>query len=159
MLPTPIHTRVDKEELQVEDEMMVEMSQIAKQNFPSVIEALEKNSPIATPIPLTVSIFEYLNKNSDFMRAVLGPKGDLSFQTRLKDFMWKTMFGNEPNALIKEEKLLVPAQYLTSYVASAHIGVIQQWLESGMKESPHEMARILSTITVNGPFFAAGLKK
>jgi hypothetical protein len=93
------------------------------------------------------------------MKAVLGPKGDLSFQTRLKEFMWKTLFGNNPNALIKEENLLVPGQYFASYVASAHIGVIQQWLDSGRKESPQEMARILSTITVNGPFFAAGLKK
>ncbi|KAB2329527.1 TetR/AcrR family transcriptional regulator [Cytobacillus depressus] len=142
-----------------EDEIMFEMSRIAKQNIPDVIDALETNSPIATPFPLAVLIFEYLNENSDFMRAVLGPKGDLSFQTRLKDFMWKTLFENEPNALFKEENLLVPSQYFASYVASAHIGVIQQWLNSGRKESPHEMARILSTITVNGPFFAAGLKK
>ena len=142
-----------------EEEIMLEMSRIAKQNFPGVIAALETNSPTVTPFPFAVSIFEYLNENSGFMKAVLGPKGDLSFQTRLKDFIWKTMFGNNPDALFKEENLLVPGQYLASYVASAHIGVIQQWLDSGRKESPQEMARILSTITVNGPFFAAGLKK
>jgi hypothetical protein len=39
-------------------------------------------------------------------------------------------------------------------MGTAIIGVIQQWLESGSKESPQEMARILTTITVNGPFFA-----
>jgi AcrR family transcriptional regulator len=140
-------------------EIMQEMYNIAKQNFPGVIAALETNSPNIAPFSLVVSLFEYLNKNSGFMKAVLGPKGDLSFQARLKDFMWETMFGNNPIPFIKEENLLVPGQYLASYVASAHIGVIQQWLESGRKESPQEMARILSTITVNGPFFAAGLKK
>ncbi|MBM7651178.1 TetR/AcrR family transcriptional regulator [Neobacillus cucumis] len=142
-----------------EEEIMFEMSRIAKQNFPDVIAALETNSPTLAPVPLVVLIFEYLNENSGFMRAVLGPKGDLSFQTRLKDFMWKTLYGNDVNAIIKEENLLVPGEYLVSYIASAHIGVIQQWLNNGMKESPQEMARILSTITVNGPFFAAGLKK
>lgn len=142
-----------------EEEIMIEMSRIAKQNFPDIIAALETNSPTLAPFPLVVSIFEYLNENSGFMRAVLGPKGDLSFQTRLKDFMWKTLFGNNPDALYKEEYLLVPGQYLASYVASAHIGVVQKWLDSGRKESPQEMARILSTITVNGPLFAAGLKK
>jgi len=142
-----------------EDEIMLEMSRILKQNFPSVLAALETNSPIETPYSAAVLIFEYLNENSGFMKAVLGPKGDLSFQTRLKDFIWKTMFGNEPVAIIKEENLLVPGQYLASYIASAHIGVIQQWLDSGREESPQEIARILSTITVNGPFFAAGLKK
>jgi AcrR family transcriptional regulator len=142
-----------------EEEIMLEMSRIAKQNFPGVIATLGTESPTLAPFNLSVSIFEYFNENSGFMKAVLGPKGDLSFQTRLKEFMWKTLFGNNPNALIKEENLLVPGQYFASYVASAHIGVIQQWLDSGRKESPQEMARILSTITVNGPFFAAGLKK
>ena len=141
-----------------EDEIMLEMSRIAKQTFPGLIATLETNSSTEIPFPFAVSIFEYINENSGFMKAVLGPKGDLSFQTRLKNFMWKTL-GNDANALIKEENLRIPGQYLFSYVASAHIGIIQQWLSSGRKESPQEMAEILSTITINGPFFAAGLKK
>lgn len=44
-------------------------------------------------------------------------------------------------------------------MASAHMGVIQEWLNSGRKETPEEMAHVLSTITVNGPFYAAGIKK
>lgn len=96
--------------------------------------------------------------NSDFMKAVLGPKGDLSFQTRLKEFMWETLYGNNPSAFIKEENFLVPGQYLASYMGTAIIGVIQQWLESGGKETSQEMARILTTLTVNGPYYAAGLK-
>lgn len=142
-----------------EEEIMLEISKIAKQNYPAVIATLESDSPSLKPFQLAVLVFEYLNENNGFMKAALGPKGDLSFQTRLKDFMWKTLFENESNALIKEDSLLVPAQYLASYLASAHIGVIQQWLNSGRKETPQEMARILSTITLNGPFFAAGLKK
>lgn len=141
-----------------EEEIMLEMSRMAKQKFPSIIASLGTDSPTDTPLSIAVSIFEYLNENCRFMKAVLGPNGDLSFQTRLKEFMWKTMFGNHPNALVKEENLLVPAEYLASYVASAHIGVIQQWLNSGRNESPEEMAKILSTITINGPFYAAGFK-
>ncbi|WP_256336234.1 TetR-like C-terminal domain-containing protein [Paenibacillus sp. OK060] len=73
--------------------------------------------------------------------------------------MWETLYGNNPNAFLKEEDFLVPGQYLAAYMGSAIIVVFQQWLESGTKESPLEMARILTTISVNGPFFAAGLKK
>ena len=142
-----------------QEEIMQEMSNIVKQNFPGVIVELGTNSPLKTPFTVAVSIFEYLNKNSGFMKAVLGPKGDLSFQTKLRDFMWKTLFGNSQNSLVKEENLLVPGHYLISYIASAHIGIIQQWLNTGRKESPQEMAQILSTITINGPFLAAGLKK
>ncbi|MFJ7362792.1 TetR/AcrR family transcriptional regulator [Peribacillus frigoritolerans] len=142
-----------------QEEIMQEMSNIAKQNLPDVIAELGTDSPINKPFTVFVSIFEYLNVNSEFMKAVLGPKGDLSFQTKIKDFMLKTLFENNQNSILKAENLLVPGHFLISYIASAHIGVIQQWLDSGRKESPQEMARILSTITVNGPFFAAGVKK
>lgn len=92
------------------------------------------------------------------MSAFLGPKGDVTFQTKLKGLMWKILFvGNEiPN--FNRENLLVPGDYLVSYIASAHIGVLQQWINGNCQESPLEMARILSTITLNGPFYAAGLK-
>ncbi|MDM5286181.1 TetR/AcrR family transcriptional regulator [Peribacillus frigoritolerans] len=142
-----------------QEEIMQGMSDIAKQNIPDVIAELGTDSPLNKPFTVFVSIFEYLNVNSEFMKAALGPKGDLSFQTKIKGFMLKTLFENNQNSLIKEENLLVPGHFLISYIASAHIGVIQQWLDSERKESPQEMARILSTITVNGPFFAAGLKK
>ncbi|MFE7083634.1 TetR/AcrR family transcriptional regulator [Priestia megaterium] len=145
--------------MKCEKEILLDMSNIAKQNFPSVIAALETDSPSETPFHLTVSLFKYLNQHRAFMKAVLGPKGDLSFQTRLKEFMWETLYGNNPNAFVKEEDLLVPGPYLASYIGSAITGVIHQWLDSGAKESPEEMARMLTTIMVNGPLFAAGLKK
>ncbi|MGG1593750.1 TetR/AcrR family transcriptional regulator [Terribacillus saccharophilus] len=142
-----------------EEEIMQELSSIVKTKFPSVMASLKTESAAVQPFPHTVSVFEYLNENSDIMRAVLGPKGDLSFQARLKEFMWETLYGDNPFAFLKEESLLVPGQYLSSYLGNAMLGVVQQWLNSGRKESPQEMARILTTITVNGPLFAAGIKK
>lgn len=109
-----------------QEDIMQEMYSIVKQNFPNVMMELETNSSPEKPFTIAVYIFEYLNENSGFMKAVLSPKGDLSFQTKLKEFMWKTIFENNTNALINKENLLVPGQYLTSYIASAHIGVIQQ---------------------------------
>ncbi|MFJ7953472.1 TetR/AcrR family transcriptional regulator [Lysinibacillus sp. NPDC096418] len=142
-----------------EEEFMREMADMIIKNFPDIISDIEANAPITVPFTLVISIFEYLDQNRRFMKGMLGPKGDLSFQTKLKKFIWKTLFESNKNPLIKQENFLVPAEYLISYVASAHIGVIQQWLNSDREESPQEMARILSTMTINGPFFAAGLKK
>ncbi|EJS69283.1 TetR/AcrR family transcriptional regulator [Bacillus cereus] len=142
-----------------QEEIMHEMSAIAKKKFPEVIADLGSNPSPTTPFVLIASILEFLNENSHFIKAVLSPKGDLSFQTKLKDFMWKTLFEDTNGALINKENLLVPSQYLASYMASAHIGVIQQWLNNGQQETPEEIAHILSTIAVHGPFYAAGLKK
>ncbi|MBO9129456.1 TetR/AcrR family transcriptional regulator [Bacillus sp. 165] len=135
-----------------QQEVLYEMGETAKKivsNGPVTIEAA---------FSMAVSQFEYIDQNAQFMKAVLGPKGDLSFQTQLKDFMRKTLFEEEQGSFINQENLLVPKEYLTSYISSAHLGVIQQWLLDGRKESPQEMARILSTIAFHGSLFAAGLK-
>ncbi len=142
-----------------EEEIVHEMTSFAKQKLPDIIAELENNTQHAAPFHLAVLLFEFLDEHSAFLKAVLGPKGDLSFLTKLKETIWITMFGNTHTPLVNEDRLLVPSRYLVSYIASAHIGVVQQWLNSGRKESPQEMARILSTITVNGPFYAAGFKK
>lgn len=142
-----------------EEEIMQDMADMILKNVPHIIADLGADPPAAKPFTILVSLFEYLDRNRGFMKAVLGPKGDLSFQTKLKKFISKTLFDSNKNPFIKQENFLVPAEYLISYIASAHIGVIQQWLNSDREEPPEEMARILSTITINGPFFAAGLKK
>lgn len=141
-----------------EEEIMHEMTRIAKQNFPGLIAVLEVETPTVAQNPIAISMLEYINKNSEFMKAMLGTNGNLNFQSRLKDFIWKTIFTDGSNSFIKEENLLVPGQYLASYIAAAHIGVIQKWLESGRQETPIEMANILSTMTLNGIAYAAGLK-
>ena len=110
------------------------------------------------PFLLITSILEFLNENSDFMKAVLSPKGDLSFQTKLKDFMWKTLFEDTNGALINKENLLVPSQYLASYMASAHIGVIQQWLNSGKRNTRGNCSYFINNRS-SWTFYAAGLKK
>ncbi|MFJ7647140.1 TetR/AcrR family transcriptional regulator [Lysinibacillus sp. NPDC097279] len=141
-----------------QEEFMLEMSNIAKQNIAKLVASINTNNSILQPLEIAVLIFEFLERNRNFIKAILGPNGDLSFQTKLKNFMWKTLFESTENP-IKQVNLLVPGEYLVSYIASAHIGVIQQWLLEDRKETPQEMAQILSTITLNGPFFAAGLKK
>lgn len=145
-----------------EEEFMQELADRIIKNYPDIIANIEANTHTTIPFTILISIFEYLDQNKRFIKAKLGPNGDLSFQTKLKKFIWNSLFesNNSPqNPLIKQDNFLVPAEYLISYVASAHIGVIQQWLNSDRNESPQEIARIISTMTINGPFFAAGLKK
>lgn len=149
----------DKHDLMAEcqRDIMEGMSTIAKQNLQNVVnERSDKEKP--SRASHAVTIFEYLNENKVMMKALLGEKGDLTFQTALRDFLWKTLFEDQEQTFFKRENLLVPEEYLASYIAFAHIGVIQQWLEKGSIESPREMARILSIININGPFNAAGMK-
>jgi AcrR family transcriptional regulator len=140
-----------------EDEFLQELADMIIENFSKTMNEKKTNPSATIPVTLAISIFEHIDRNRKFMKAILGPKGDLSFHIKMKEFMWKTLFEN--NKFIQQENLLVPIEYLISYISSAHLGVIQQWLNSDKNESPQEMAHILYTMTANGPFYAAGLKR
>lgn len=142
-----------------EEEIMAGLSKILMKTIPSVAADLRHSPARLTIDPHVTAIFEFLNEHSRFMKAVLGPKGDMTFQTRFKDFLRETMLGIHPDGQIKEELCLVPVAYYATYVGSAHFGVVQQWLESDRQESPEEMARILTTILVHGPLYAIGARK
>jgi AcrR family transcriptional regulator len=106
------------------------------------------------PMPVIVSLFNYIKSHARLMRAILGLKANPNFQGRLKkaiesNLNYLGVFGNN-----NQSALTVPGEYLVSYVAAAHLGVVQIWLENNCRESPQEMALILSQLSFNGPFRA-----
>ncbi len=104
-----------------------------------------------------VPFSEFLQRNRVIMKSLLGPTGDPHFQSRLKQFMHDALFKRASGSLFLRQKALVPSDYLISYIASAHIGVMQEWLIQDRDESPEEIAKIIFTITTQGPLRAGGL--
>lgn len=105
---------------------------------------------IDKPLPVIVTLFEYLKDNAALMHAILGLKGDVTLQTQIKKVIERNLkFG----ALAGGRPLtfLAPAEYLISYALSAHFGVVQLWLERGCVETPKEMAAILTRLSLGGP--------
>lgn len=126
---------------------------IEKATFSS-IEDFKKTDEL---LPVFEQLFDYINENASIMQTLLGLKGNPAFQTRLKNAIWNNAFEKKFFAHIKEQKLLVPSHYFIAYVASAHLSIIQEWLQKGRQESPKEMALILVNLSFKGPFRAAGI--
>lgn len=151
-----LHYR-DKQDLleQSEDEIITGINKIlvAAQKL-SPEEILYYNSH-DEPFPFIVKLFEYISDNSSFVKTLLGPKGDPSFQAKLKEVLRKTLL--KKSHQLKKEDMMAPPDYLIAYVSSAYLGLIQHWLESGMKESPRDISLILLRINLSGPGKAAGL--
>ncbi|MCR2803953.1 TetR/AcrR family transcriptional regulator [Paenibacillus soyae] len=141
---------------QSEAELIAEISALAASSFLRVATNYNKQVSEWTLLPFVEKLFELLQENADFMRVVLGPKGDPSFQKKLKEVIRERSL---PILKTIGGELLVPAEYLTAYVSSAHLGVIQNWLESGMKTPPKEMALFLAQMTLLGPGYVAGVSR
>ena len=93
------------------------------------------------PLPFLITLFDYLREQGDFFHAVLGPGGDSRFGSRLRDSVCTNLiqgvlhekYRNDPDPFVG---------YYLSFYASAYLGVITRWIETGMKEDSEQMARI-----------------
>ena len=93
------------------------------------------------PMPFLVNLFDYLREQGEFLHAVMGPKGDPSFGPRVRDAVCTEII----QTILHERYRNNPApfvQYYVAFYASAYLGVITHWVETGMKESSQDMARI-----------------
>lgn len=133
----------DKEHLleSFEDEVMRDLVAIQAQ-----MESIDIKEVVAArftkrPLPFLVDLFDYLSKQGAFLHAVLGPGGDIRFGPRLRDSVCAHLiqsvlheqYRNDPTAFV---------DYYLAFYASAYLGVITHWIETGMKESSEEMALI-----------------
>jgi len=109
------------------------------------------------PCPFVIDLFAYIADHAVFFKVMLGPKGDPSFPLRLKESMRKNLYDKLLALQPVDEKMLVPPDFLLAFVTSAHVGVVQYWLESGMALPPKEMALMISRIVRLGPLQTTGI--
>lgn len=139
---------------QYENELFQEIEAIAKKVD---VEDLKRFNEKQQPVTFIVKLLEYIQANAKFMNAVLGPRGNVAFQIKFKEHLKS----NVGRVFIKEaevENMKIPKEYLLSYLVSAHLGVIQEWLKNGLKETPQEVSLYIATISLLGPFQAAGFQ-
>jgi AcrR family transcriptional regulator len=93
------------------------------------------------PLPFLVELFDYLRSQGDFLHAVLGLGGDVRFAPRLRDSLCTQIV----EGILHEQYRDNPTAFVGYYVAffaSAYLGVITRWIETGMRETSEEMALI-----------------
>lgn len=140
----------DKTDLvrQIQDEIILDVEQIILNSAPSSLAEL---SASAAPLPVLVRLFNYLKGDAALINAMLMQPGCGGFHEKIRCALERNLRDIGFFAGAEPSRFQVPARYLISYVLSAHLGVLQEWLQSGCQESPEEMARILSTLSLDGP--------
>lgn len=93
------------------------------------------------PLPFLVSLFDYLREEGDFLHAAMGPGGDVGFGPCLRDSVCAYMVQSILHKRYRENPTPF-VDYYVAFFASAYLGVITRWIETGMKESSREMALI-----------------
>lgn len=128
------------------------IEQIEKEMFKDFHNVLVKHpskSLNGKPLPMLIDVFHFVAENADMCKVLTGKNGDLTFVNRLKDLVkdrclnddWKKMFNTE-----KSQNF----EYFYSFIVSGCIGLLQNWLENGLKESPEYMASLAEQMIMRG---------
>lgn len=125
---------------QVEDEMFLQFNEILKRNEPQNL-----NGSIN---PVLIDIFQFINDNADMAQVLLSEHGDISFVNKLTDVLKTRCFQNWRSVFSEGNSRYFELYY--SYIVTGCIGLVQNWLNSGRVETPHEIARITERIMLHG---------
>lgn len=133
----------DKEHLLAtfEDEVMCDLEHIQAQMQDMTVRKLLTYRARRKPLPFLVELFDYLREQGAFLHAVLGPGGDVRFAPRLRDSICTNLI----QSILHERYRSNPSPFVGYYVAfyaSAYLGVIQRWIDTGMQEGSEEMALV-----------------
>lgn len=100
------------------------------------------------PAILFKEIYTLVHNNADLIEILLGENGDLNFVNRLKLLIrekcihnWMEMFRTE-NPIVFDP--------FCSFIVSGCVGMVQHWLQSGLKETPDEMAHLTELFITQG---------
>lgn len=133
----------DKEALlsSFEDEIFEEL-ELFQEHMKSIrVKDIMRHRISKKPFPFLVDMFAYLREHGDFLHAVIGPGGDVRFSPRLRRAVCDDLIMSVLHERYRENPTPF-VDYYVAYFASAYLGVIGRWIETGMKESPEEMAAI-----------------
>lgn len=117
-------------------------------SFQNMMDQHSAQSMNGHPLPLLKDIFSFIEGDAAFCKTVLGQNTEYTFVNKLKELIrekcfhdWQCVYrGIDPGIY----------DFLSAYVLSGCIGVIEYWLFGGMKESKEEMARWTEAIVLEG---------
>ena len=124
---------------QIENEMFEEFNEIINsQTGPLIVK----------PFPVLNSIFHYFSNNADMVAALMGPNGDQAFVAKLKNLVREKCIHDM--MLVYSKGKTNTFDYYYEFVVYGCLGLFQKWLESGMRETPEEMAQLIEQIVMKG---------
>ena len=137
----------DKETLLLsfEDEIFSEL-ELFQQHMRTIrVKDIMRHRFSKKPFPFLADLFSYLREHGEFLHAVIGPGGDVRFGPRLRQAVCDDLIMSVLHDRYRENPTPF-VDYYVAYFASAYLGVIGRWIETGMKESPEEMAAIATRL-------------
>ncbi|MCC8023996.1 MAG: TetR/AcrR family transcriptional regulator [Clostridium sp.] len=100
------------------------------------------------PAVLFMEIYNLVYDNADLIEILLGENGDLNFVNHLKTLIQEKCIHNWMEVFRTDNPIVFDA--FCSFIVSGCVGLVQYWLQSGLKETPQEMAKLTEVFITKG---------
>ena len=141
---------------QIENELLEELE--------DVLNHFKASDLLSNPALVLTRVFQLVKENSDMVSILIGQNGDINFVNRLKDIVrekclkdWMELFrpgagGGRQTSRSSQNTLLDDSAFEAyySFTVTGCIGLVQYWLDSGLKETPEQLASLVEQIISKG---------
>jgi len=112
------------------------------------LDSFSSEEVALNPYGMLVSIFEYVDRDIELCRALLGRNGDMSFMENFVELVGERVLETwESQKVVRGSD----AEYAYIFVANGSIGIIRRWLfEEKERATPQEIAGVIVRLVYNG---------
>ena len=91
---------------------------------------------------LAATLFSCIELHSPLLKIFLSDHGRAGFHIRFKDAVSEKVRSNLEKNESFNANLKVPMEYFLSFITSAFLGLIEQWIQNGLDKTPQEMTAL-----------------
>jgi len=91
---------------------------------------------------IAATLFSFIELQSPTLKILLSDRGRAGFHLRFRDAFSKKVRVNLENNVNFTENLTVPMEYFLSFITSAFLGLIEQWIQNALDKTPEEMTSL-----------------
>lgn len=130
-------------------DLLSQLEEEMAQGLIKVCQAHNAEEYNGSTFPYLSDLYQFIAENADMCRVLLGANGDKAYTDRicgilrdehLYDFVAHFYPNNDPTLL----------DYFCAFIISGNLALALRWINSGMKESPEEMATLAGEIIMHG---------
>lgn len=88
-----------------------------------------------------LNIYNYVKENKQFFKLIMSENGDPSFYYKLSETMKEVVSNN-----IDIKRLKIPVHYAIAFIIGFETSIINEWIKTDMKETPEEMAKMITQV-------------
>jgi len=124
------------------------LHQIEKELYSDIIQSLERSLKSDSIQVLLQEIFQSIEKNGDLCKILFSEYGDKEFIRELLCIVHDKCMDEWQQVAKHVDRSQL--EWLYTFTANGSVGIIQAWVQGGMKESPTDIAQFIYKISSLG---------